>query len=172
MTLRRVAGMAVALFGAAVSLAPVPASAQRRPAVASIQITPPEPQVEAGKTITLYATAYDVGNNLIGEITDFHWTSNSGHATIDQNGTATGVSAGVATITARYGTGARAKASQVTLTVTAPGGQPQPQAATQPAAARGARGRRPASDAPRRNGSPRGTARRRAWSSTRCISSW
>ena len=140
MTLRRVAGMAVALFGAAVSLAPVPASAQRRPAVASIQITPPEPQVEAGKTITLYATAYDVGNNLIGEITDFHWASNSGHATIDQNGTATGVSAGVATITARYGTGARAKASQVTLTVTAPGGQPQPQAATQPAAARGARG--------------------------------
>ncbi len=143
MTSRGVAGIGVALLGAVLSLAPARAAAQRRPTVARIQVSPPDGQVDVGKTITFYATAYDPTNNLVESATSFTWTSSNAHASIDQYGNATGVSAGVTIITARYGTGTRARTSQVTLTVTPPGTQPQPQAATQPTAPsqpRGARG--------------------------------
>lgn len=136
MTSRLVAGLAATLVGAAAFLAPAPAVAQRRsPTVASIQVSPPDGQVDVGKTISFFATAFDGGNNTIGSVTDFTWTStNPRAATVDAYGVATGVAAGVTIIRAQYGRGARSKMGEATLQVTSPGAQPQPQAAAQPTA--------------------------------------
>ncbi len=137
MTSRVVAGLVAALAGTALLLAPVPAAAQRRsPAVASIQVSPPDGQVAPGKTIPFTAAGYDAQNNVIPSALEFEWTStNPRVATIDAYGVATGVAVGVTIIKAQFGRGTRAKVGEVTLQVTAPGVEPQPQAATQPAPA-------------------------------------
>jgi len=148
MTIHRVAGLAAVLAGAAV-LAPAPAVAQRHPTVASVQVAPAEGQVDVGKTVSFFATAYDAGNNIIASVTDFTWTSsNPRAATVDQNGNATGVGPGATIIRAIYGRGVHERRGDATLEVSAPGAQPQPQAAAAPPApapaAGGAHGARPA----------------------------
>jgi uncharacterized protein YjdB len=134
-------GFVMAVLCGAVLLAPPPAVAQRPPAIASVQVSPGEGQVNVGRAFTFYATAYDAANNAIPTVTDFEWTSsNPRAATVDKYGVATGVGAGVAIITARVGRGTRAKAGHATLQIVAPGATVQPQSAAQPAAAVGTRG--------------------------------
>ena len=63
---------------------------------------------------------------MIPENSTFVWaSSNPRAATIDQNGIATGVAPGVTIITARVGTGSRARRGQGTLQVVG-GAVPQP----------------------------------------------
>ena len=123
--------------------------AAQRPAVADIQVQPGDAQIQVRRTTQFFATAYDRGNNALTSVTTFTWrSSNPRVATIDENGVATGVSPGIAQVTARYGSGRSAKTSQpATLEVIAEGGAPQPQAAGsgagQPGAARPAAARGP-----------------------------
>lgn len=107
----------------------------QRPAVADIQVQPGDAQVQVHRTTQFFATAYDRGNNALTSVTSFSWrSSNPRVATIDENGVATGVSPGVAQVTARYGSGRTARTSgPATLEVVAEGGAPQPQAQTVPA---------------------------------------
>jgi uncharacterized protein YjdB len=143
MAIKRSPICAVALVAglAGLTVAPGLAVAQgRRPSVASVQVGPADPTVEAGKTIDFYATAYDAGNNAL-DVTAFVWTSsNPRAATIDrETGRATGIAPGRTIITASYGTGRSKHDDQTTLQVTAAGAAPQPQAqpsgpAPQPAA--------------------------------------
>ncbi|HVO34258.1 MAG TPA: Ig-like domain-containing protein [Gemmatimonadales bacterium] len=125
-----------ALLGVGVCLSPATALAQRH--AADVQVSPPDAQVQVGRQAPFVATAYDNANSPIATAT-FDWSSsNPRAATIDQNGIATGVGPGVTIITARTGTGRYAKSGQATLQVVGEGAQPQPQAAGQPAVARGA----------------------------------
>ncbi len=125
-----------ALLGAGLCLFPAAAAAQRR--AADVQVSPPDAQVQVGRQAPFVATAYDNANNPIAPAT-FTWSSsNPRAATIDQNGIATGVGPGVTIITARTGTGRYVKSGQATLQVIGEGSQPQPQAAGQPPAGRGA----------------------------------
>jgi Big-like domain-containing protein/dipeptidyl peptidase IV (DPP IV)-like protein len=144
MTSRVVTGLAAALVGTVLVLAPAPAAAQRRSSrVATIRVNPPGGSIKPGETINFWATAYDAQNNIDTSATEFEWTStNPRAATVDAYGVATGVAAGVTIIKAQYGRGTRAKVGEETLQVTAPGVEPQPQAATPPAPA-------PAAGAPR-----------------------
>jgi hypothetical protein len=115
-----------ALVVAGALLSPATGVAQRR--VADVQVSPPDAQVQVGRTAPFVATAYDAAGNPIATA-EFAWSSsNSRVATIDQNGIATGVAGGQAVITARVGTGARAKSGHATLTVTGEGPTPQAQA--------------------------------------------
>ncbi len=131
-----------ALLWVGAILTPAAAVAQRR--VADVQVSPPDAQVQAGRTAPFVATAFDEAGNPIATA-EFVWSSgNPRVATIDQNGIATGVSGGQAVITARVGTGVRAKSGHATLTVTGEGPLIPP-APTQPPAA-------PARTAPSRGG--------------------
>ena len=69
--------------------------------VATIVITAPSTtNVGVGSTLQLTASAKDVNNNAL-NVSNFSWTSNNtAVATVDQNGLVTGVTDGVATITA------------------------------------------------------------------------
>ena len=110
-----------ALVGVGALLSPATGVAQRR--IADVQVSPPDAQVQAGRTAPFVATAFDAAGNPIAEA-EFTWSSSNPRvATIDQNGIATGVAGGQAVITARFGTGARAKSGHATLTVT---GEPPP----------------------------------------------
>ena len=80
---------------AAVSVTPPP--------IAKIVLTPSSPRVDEGQTLQLTATAYDANNNVIPGVT-FTWTSsNTGRATVDNNGLVTGIRDGNVTITASAG---------------------------------------------------------------------
>jgi len=117
-----------ALVGVGALLSPASGVAQRR--VADVQVSPPDAQVQAGRTAPFVATAFDAAGNPIAEA-QFTWSSSNPRvATIDQNGIATGVAGGQVVITARVGTGTRAKSGHATLTVTGEG--PTPQAQMQP----------------------------------------
>jgi hypothetical protein len=116
-----------ALLGAGLCLSPATAAAQRR--VSDVQVSPPDAQVAVGRTVAFAATAFDATNNPIATAT-FVWTSsNPRAATIDRDGIATGVGSGVTIISARNGSGSRAKTGQATLQVIVEGGAPQPTAA-------------------------------------------
>jgi hypothetical protein len=85
------------------------------PAVATVTITPATPQVEAGLTTQLSASARDAqGNSLSNPIT---WSSSAATvATVSGAGLVTGVAAGTATITAAAG----GKQGTATVTVVPP----------------------------------------------------
>jgi hypothetical protein len=118
-----------ALMGVGALLLPATGAAQ--PRVADVQVSPPDAQVQAGRTAPFVATAYDAAGNPIATA-EFRWSSSNARvATVDQNGFATGVAGGQVVITARVGSGARAKSGHATLTVT--GEAPIPQPTTQPA---------------------------------------
>lgn len=91
-----------ALVGVGALLSPATGVAQRR--IADVQVSPPDAQVQAGRTAPFVATAFDAAGNPIAEA-EFTWSSSNPRvATIDQNGIATGVAGGQAVITARFGT--------------------------------------------------------------------
>jgi len=84
--------------------------------VASVVVTPALPSVTVGGTQTFVATALDVLNQPIGGVI-FTWSSATpAVATVNANGTATGVSAGPSVITA---TAPNNVSGSATLTVTA-----------------------------------------------------
>ena len=69
--------------------------------VASVIVTPAETEVRLGRTVNLVAKAYDAqGNELAGRA--IVWSSSSTtRATVDQNGTVTGRTLGIVTISAK-----------------------------------------------------------------------
>ena len=117
---RRLAPAALlAAVAALLFCAPEEAQAQRRCVVAELVVSPAETSVRAGENYPFTATAYDAAGNPCESVT-IAWTSSaSAIATVDANGIVHGASPGNATITARTGTGARAKSSSAALTVTA-----------------------------------------------------
>lgn len=142
---KRLAVLAAGCFSAA-SLFPTPVVAQRQAAVAAVQIQPSELQVQVGTTTQAFVQAYDRAGNALISVTTFSWRSNKPNiATVDSTGIVTGRSAGVALITARYGTGRAAVVSEpATVDVVGTGVSPEPQSqlsagATQLAAARACR---------------------------------
>ncbi|HWT02842.1 MAG TPA: lamin tail domain-containing protein [Pyrinomonadaceae bacterium] len=73
------------------------------PAVARVEVTPETATIPVGGTQQFTARAFDAGNNEITGLT-FTWTSsNTGVATVDQSGVATGVGTGTTTIRASAG---------------------------------------------------------------------
>ena len=85
------------------------------PPVARIEVTPATATIPVGGTQKFTAHAFDASNNEIPGLT-FTWTSsNTGVATIDANGVATGVGVGTTTITAS----AKGKSGTATLNVVA-----------------------------------------------------
>ncbi|MEW5931019.1 MAG: Ig-like domain-containing protein [Gemmatimonadota bacterium] len=84
--------------------------------VASVTVTPPTAEVQAGGTVQLTATPRDAaGNPLTGRVVA--WASSApGVATVDATGRVTGVAPGTATITAT----SEGKTGSSTVTVTAP----------------------------------------------------
>jgi uncharacterized protein YjdB len=119
------------LVGVGALLCPASGVAQRR--VADVQVSPPDAQVQVGRTAPFVATAFDAAGNPIAEA-EFVWTSSNPRvATIDRNGIATGVANGQVVITARAGSGAQAKSGHATLTVS--GGAPAAPAQVQARAA-------------------------------------
>src|SRR5437660_2825910 len=84
--------------------------------VAEVQVAPPSVTIKVGERYGLLATAFDRGGNVIPTARTI-WTSNNvGIARIDNNGTVTGVAAGVAIIEARVGSRKGQAAVQVTGT--------------------------------------------------------
>jgi uncharacterized protein YjdB len=70
------------------------------PRVASVTVTPANPQLGVGQTVQLTATARDANGNIITGRTVTWTSSNTNFATVDANGLVTGVRKGRATITA------------------------------------------------------------------------
>lgn len=99
------------------------------PEPATVTVTPPEATVSVGFVQLFSAAATDATGNAVS--TTFTWSSsNPSVATVDASGNATGVGAGLATITARAANGVEGRA---TLTVTAPGDTtPPPTGGIQP----------------------------------------
>ncbi|HSS19255.1 MAG TPA: Calx-beta domain-containing protein [Pyrinomonadaceae bacterium] len=86
------------------------------PAVARVEVSPASATINANQTQQFTARAFDASNNEIPGVI-FSWqSSNNSVATIDQNGLATGVSAGTAEIRA---TGRGVQSPPATLTVNA-----------------------------------------------------
>jgi len=130
MTTKPSAVCAAALVAAFAGMAALPGAglAQRRPSVARIEVVPGDQAIAVGATANFLATAYDNANNALD--VNVVWTSsNLRAATIDrETGIATGVAPGTTIITASYGRGRSVVREQATLTVTAAGAAPQPQA--------------------------------------------
>jgi hypothetical protein len=104
-----------ALMGAGALLSPATGVSQAP--VADVQVSPPDAQVQVGRTAFFVATAYDAAGTPVATA-EFTWSSSNPRvATIDQNGIATGVGDGQVVITARVGSGSRAKSGRATLTV-------------------------------------------------------
>jgi len=126
----RLTTVTAALAGAGLSLVPAVGAAQRAPAVAVVQIQPNELQVQVGQTTQAFVQAYDRAGQALLSITNFTWHSDKpGVATVDSTGIVTGHAAGVARITARYGSGRAAHTSEPAIVeVLAASAAPQPQA--------------------------------------------
>lgn len=137
MNIKRLAVLAATCAGTAAALLPTAGVAQRQPPVADVVVSPADAQVQVRGTTQFFASALDRGNNAITSVTTFVWrSSKTSVATIDENGVATGVSLGVALITARIGSGRSLKISQ-TATLQVVGGegaasQPQAQSSVAP----------------------------------------
>jgi len=109
------------------TLAPTTGLAQHACRVVDVTISPPEATVKPGDTLTLYPTAYDPNGSLCVAAT-FTWSSSDVHlVTVDRNGHLKGIARGVATITARTGTGRSARSASVVVTVRSPVGTIQVQ---------------------------------------------
>jgi len=89
------------------------------PAVARVEVLPASATIDAGAQQQFTAKAYDAANNEIpGVIFTWH-SSNTAVATIDQNGLATGISAGTTEIRAT-GRGVQSPAAVLTVNPVAP----------------------------------------------------
>jgi uncharacterized protein YjdB len=101
--------------GSSVITVPTPPPPTPEP-VASVTVSPPSGQVQVGATLQLTATPRNAaGNPLSGRTVT--WTSSApGVATVDANGTVTGVAPGTATITAT----SEGRTGTSTVTVVAP----------------------------------------------------
>src|SRR5712691_4204730 len=94
--------------------------------VAEVQVAPPSVTIKVGERTGLLATAFDRVGNVIPTVRLIWQSNNIQVAKVDNDGTVTGVSGGVAIIEARVGT---RKGQAVVQVVGAPpqagGGQPQ-----------------------------------------------
>jgi uncharacterized protein YjdB len=98
------------------SMAPTAATAQRC-RVADVAVAPSNPQIRPGDSLSVFATGYDA-KGMPCAMAVFTWSSSNVQiARVDQNGRVRGVSAGVAIITARTGTGRVAKSGRTVVTV-------------------------------------------------------
>jgi uncharacterized protein YjdB len=88
--------------------------------VARVQVAPPTITIRAGEKYTLVGVAYDRNGSVMLTATLTWNTNNRGIATVDQDGTVTGVGPGAATVTASWGSGATRR--QGTATVLVQGG--------------------------------------------------
>lgn len=105
------------------ALAPLSLAAQN---VAEVQVAPPSVSLKIGERTGLLATAFDRIGNVI-PTARIIWSSNNVQiARVDNNGTVTGVSAGVAIIEARSGTRRGQAAVQVTGAAAPPPNAPPP----------------------------------------------
>lgn len=101
---------------------------QPEPVPATVTVSPAEATLAVGFVQAFTASATDATGQPVA--TTFTWTSsNPSVATVDAAGRATGVAAGVATITATASNGV---AGRATLTVTAPGDTTPPPGSIQP----------------------------------------
>ncbi|HYK83577.1 MAG TPA: Ig-like domain-containing protein [Gemmatimonadales bacterium] len=103
--------------------------------VAEVQVAPPSVSVRVGERTGLLATAFDRAGNVIPTVRVIWSSNNVAVAKVDNDGTVTGVAAGVAIIEARVG----ARKGQAAVQVGAPGGPAPPPQAT-PAPPSGAAG--------------------------------
>src|SRR5574341_873548 len=79
---------------------PRPVAAQ---GVARVQVAPPTISIRVGEKYGLVGVAYDRNGSVLLQATINWATNNRTVATVDQDGTVTGVAPGVAVITARVG---------------------------------------------------------------------
>jgi uncharacterized protein YjdB len=84
--------------------------------VASVEVVPPSDSVAPGSTVQLTATTRDAKGNALGGRAISWSTSDATIATVDQNGLVSGVSPGLATITAT----SESKSGSAAIKVTAP----------------------------------------------------
>jgi len=104
-------------------LVPGAAGAQN---VAEVQVAPPTVTIRVGERSGLLATAFDRIGNVIPTVRIIWSSNNVNVAKVDNNGTITGVSNGVAIIEARVGARRGQAAIQVTGGATAPPAAPPP----------------------------------------------
>src|SRR5688572_5607242 len=107
----------------------VPALAAQN--VAEVQVAPPSVNIRVGERTGLLATAFDRIGNVIPTVRIIWSSNNLNIAKVDNNGTVTGVSNGVAIIEARVGARRGQAAIQVTGG-TSPAPPPAPPAAAPP----------------------------------------
>lgn len=117
-------------LGAALGLLLPPMLAAQNVNVTEVQVAPPTVTLKVGERTGLLATAFDRIGNVI-PTARFTWVSNNAQvARVDNNGTVTGVAAGVTIIEARVGT----RKGQAAVQVMGGGGAaPPPAQPTQPA---------------------------------------
>lgn len=121
-------GAVLAGFGAFVLIGTALAQ-QRQPRVVELQLTPGDATIRVGERQVFLPVAFDATNTPIAAAT-FEWSSsNPAVVSIDRDGVATGISAGIAIITVRTGRGAAAKTAQAPVQVTAAQGAPAARAA-------------------------------------------
>src|SRR5690349_13482875 len=94
--------------------------------VAEVQVAPPTVTIRVGERSGLLATAFDRIGNVIPTVRIIWSSNNVNVAKVDNNGTITGVSNGVAIIEARVGARRGQAAIQVTGGATAPPAAPPP----------------------------------------------
>src|SRR5437899_394173 len=94
--------------------------------VAEVQVAPPSVTIRVGERSGLLATAFDRIGNVIPTIRIIWSSNNVGVAKVDNSGTVTGVSNGVAIIEARVGARKGQAAVQVTGGSGGGGGPPAP----------------------------------------------
>jgi len=110
---RRLAVFLILAQGAAPALV----HAQARCRLAEIQISPPDGTVSVGARLSLAATAYDSAGIPCDDVR-FTWASSDANILdVDATGSALGISAGSAIVTARAGTGARVRSGQAVVRV-------------------------------------------------------
>jgi TolB protein len=108
-----------ALLAALALFLPSAAAAQN---VAEVQVAPPSVTIRVGERSGLLATAFDRIGNVIPTVRIIWSSNNVGIARVDNNGTITGVSNGVAIIEARVG----ARRGQAAIQVVGGAGPAQP----------------------------------------------
>jgi plastocyanin len=87
----------------------------------SVAVTPSTPAVNVGATVQLSAQARDQNGNAMTGLPAASWSSSSNAtATVSSSGLVTGIAAGQATITAAITSGGTTRASNATVTVSAP----------------------------------------------------
>jgi len=91
------------------------------PSYTTLAVTPQTPSIDLGARVTIAATALDqFGNPMTGLGVATFATSNAAIATVDAQGSVTGVAGGTATITASLTRGSITHTASATVTVVAP----------------------------------------------------